>query len=335
MTPTAAVWSGHGFSIREMPWPDLAEGEVLVEVEMSTVCGSDLHTVGGHRSTPVPTILGHESVGRVVQSNGQATVGDRVVWTVGTSCGACRRCLRGIPQKCLHVRKYGHEAMTDEWSLNGGFASHVHLLNGTGIVAVPEHLPAGLLAPAGCATATITCAARRVNLDAGDAVVVLGCGMLGLTAVAYARDRGAASVLACDPDPARRRQAMALGADAACSPDELTTTTATFGVDVVFEVSGQSSSVSAALAIVELGGRIALVGSVFPGPSVDVNPERIVRDLVTVVGSHNYALPDLVEAVDFLGRTAALSSVVGPPRPLRDIEATFSGEGYPRSALVP
>ncbi|ORI16292.1 zinc-binding dehydrogenase [Rhodococcus sp. 1168] len=337
MTALAAVWSGTSFSLQQVPFPDLADGEVLVEIELSTVCGSDLHTVAGHRSTPVPTVLGHESVGRVVSIGADATVavGDRVVWTVGTACDTCRRCVRGVPQKCVDLRKYGHTAISDRWTLNGGFATHIHLLAGTRAVVVPEDLPATLLAPAGCATATVVCAARRIGLSPGDAVAVLGCGMLGLTAVAYALDRGAASVVACDPDPARRAAASDIGASAVCAPEELAEVAR--GADAIFELSGSSSSVAAALDVVDLGGRIALVGSVFPSSAVEFDPERLVRNLVTIVGSHNYAPADLVEAVKFLQRTPAaqlLATAVGMPHPLEEIDAAFvSGRSAVRGAV--
>ena len=193
-TATAAVWSGidGGFSLQRQPFPRLRPGEVLVAVELATICGSDLHTIAGDRPTPVPTVLGHETVGSIITTGGAAYghdgkmlgTGDRITWTIGTACGDCRRCRRGIPQKCLTVRKYGHEAIDDHWRLNGGLATHCHLIAGTGLVRVPEGLPAAAAAPANCATATVVCAARRVNLSADDSVVVLGCGMLGLTAVA-------------------------------------------------------------------------------------------------------------------------------------------------------
>ncbi|WP_222638910.1 zinc-binding dehydrogenase [Rhodococcus sp. BP-316] len=337
MTPIAAVWSGDRFSIRELPRPELDPGGVLVEVEMSTVCGSDRHTVAGHRRTPVPTVLGHESVGRVIEVRGDAgvAVGDRIVWTVGTACGACRPCAGGVPQKCRNGRKYGHERMTEAWMLNGGFASHVHLVSGTGTVVVPERLPAALAAPAGCATATVVNAARRVDLGEGDRVVVLGCGMLGLTAIAYARDRGAASIVACDPDADRRAAARELGADVGCAPEHLADAAATNGADAVFEMSGAPSSVSAALDVVSMAGRVSLVGSVFPTSPVSVDPERLVRELITVVGSHNYRRDDLVEAVAFLARTPAatlLADLVGPCLALADVGRAFQDSG-PSSSL--
>lgn len=346
----AAVWDGvdHGFTIRPQPRPALADGELLVDIELATICGSDLHTVNGDRPTPLPTVLGHEAVGRVVAANkastaeGRAvTVGDRVTWTIGTSCGSCRRCRRGLPQKCLQVRKYGHEAITDGWRLNGTFGSQIHLLAGTGVVGLPDDLGADVLAPANCATATVTSAARRIQLAADDAVVVLGCGMLGLTAVAYARDRGVGSVIACDVDPSRRQLAARFGATRTVAPSELAEAAAEDGADVIFELSGNSRSVRSAFDIIDLGGRIALVGSVSPAPEVSFEPSGYVKNLTTVVGCHNYRVDDLAEAVAFLTRTdrrAEFAALVSAPYQLSKIntaiEAARAG-GHPRVALRP
>lgn len=312
---SAAVWSGvdEGFSIGSIPLPELREGEVLVRTELATICGSDLHTINGDRPTPLPSVLGHEAIGHVVAVGGVATgpdgaridVGDRITWTIGTSCGTCRRCLRGTPQKCLTVRKYGHEAIDEHWKLNGGFGTYVHLLAGTGMVKLDDDLPASVAAPANCATATVTCAARRVELGPDDVVVVLGCGMLGLTAVAYARDRGCGTVIASDVDPSRRALAEQFGATVTVGPEELAATTQEFGADVIFELSGNSRAVQSAFEVVDMAGRIALVGSVSPAPEISFEPSAFVKNLTTVVGSHNYRIDDLVEAVAFLQRTSA------------------------------
>ncbi|WP_341976197.1 zinc-binding dehydrogenase [Microbacterium sp. LTA6] len=346
-TPTAAaaVWSGvdEGFSVDSQPLPVLRPGEVLVEIELATICGSDLHTIGGDRPTPLPTVLGHEAVGRIVATGGSASgpdgaalaIGTRVTWTIGTSCGECRRCLRGIPQKCESVRKYGHEAMDDHWKLNGGFASHCHLIAGTGLVPVPEDLPAELAAPANCATATVTCAARRVELDASDVVVVLGCGMLGLTAVAYAKDRGVETVIAVDVDPARRELAAQFGATATVAPEDLAETTGRLGADVIFELSGNSRAVQSAFQVVAMGGRIAMVGSVSPAPEIIFEPSGFVKNLTTVVGSHNYRIDDLVEAVDFLQRTSVqhlFSDLIPDAFPLNEIDEAVA---VARTAVAP
>ncbi|MEE1821186.1 zinc-binding dehydrogenase [Streptomyces sp. BE20] len=321
--------------MEQQPLPRLLPGEVLVRIELATVCGSDLHTIAGHRPTPLPTVLGHEAVGVVeavggspVLADGRPVVpGQRVTWTIGTSCGTCRRCTRGVPQKCESVRKYGHEAITDHWRYNGGLATHCHLVAGTGLVAVPEELPAEVAAPANCATATVVCAARRTELAAGDNVVVIGCGMLGLTAVAYALDRGARNVIACDVDAGRRHLALEFGADVACSPGALETAVKEFGADVVLELSGHHRAVQSALDLVGLDGRVALVGSVSPGPQVAFEPNTFVRNLTRVVGSHNYTVEDLTEAVDFLVRTPVqdrFARLVPDSFPLTDIDAAVA-----------
>jgi putative phosphonate catabolism associated alcohol dehydrogenase len=344
-TATAAVWSGvdEGFSLQRQPFPRLRPGEVVVAVELATICGSDLHTIAGDRPTPVPTVLGHETVGSIVATCGAAYghdgemlgAGDRVVWTIGTACGDCRRCRRGIPQKCLTVRKYGHQAIDDHWRLNGGLATHCHLIAGTGLVRVPEGLPAAVAAPANCATATVVCAARRVNLNADDSVVVLGCGMLGLTAVAYARDRGVEHIIACDVDTSRCQLASSFGATVACGPDEVASAAKEYGADVILELSGHSAAVQGAFDIVDIGGRIALVGSVSPGPEISFEPSGYVKNLTTVVGSHNYRLDDLAEAVDFLARTNSqklLADLVLEPYRLHDIDAAVAAA---RSGVAP
>lgn len=335
-TATVAVWDGAtaGFRIADEPLPRVAGSEVLVRIAMATVCGSDLHTIAGDRDTPLPTVLGHEAIGTVVRAGDRAVTfdgtpvrpGTRVTWTIGTSCGTCVRCVRGVPQKCVGVRKYGHEAMTGRWRLNGGFSSHCHLIEGTGIVPVPDDLADEVATPANCATATVVCAARRARLGAGDTVIVLGCGMLGLTAVAYAKDRGAARVLACDVDEGRRGSALDFGADRAVRPehvaDEIASLTGGAGADVVLEMSGSSAAVRSSFELIGIDGRIALVGSVSPSTEVSFEPSAFVRGLASVVGCHNYAVGDLVEAIDFLQRA-------GGREPFRALVA----RRYPLSAI--
>lgn len=345
LRPRAAIWSGpaDGFAIADLRQPQLRPGEVLVEIELSTICGSDLHTINGDRETPLPTVLGHESVGRIADLGGPVSdstgaelqVGDRITWTIGTSCGQCRRCRRGVPQKCVRVLKYGHQAIDEHWQLNGGFGSHCHLLPGTGLVRVPDDLPAAVAAPANCATATVACAARRVGLQSDDVVVVLGCGMLGLTAVAYARDRGVETVIASDVDPDRRLLAASFGATAIAGPDDLSDLIADQGADVIFELSGNSKAVQSAVDLVDLDGRVALVGSVSPAPTVSFEPSSYVKNLTSLVGSHNYRVDDLVRAIDFLSRTPVqplLADLVSDPFPLQDIGSAVA---HANRAVVP
>lgn len=319
----AMVWTGVGrpHEIVAVPGIVLGAGETLVAIELATVCGSDVHTVQGHRSAPTPLVLGHEYVGRVIDvadgvravDGAHVHVGDRVVWSIMASCRECDRCRRGVPQKCRALVKYGHERLQTRWELTGGFATHAHLRTGTAIVRVGESLPAEVLAPAACGGATAWAALARADevTDVDDAtVLILGAGLIGLTACAMASDRGATVVVA-DPDPARRSLAVSFGAAQAVDPrsaravSSALAATGSTEYDVVLEASGSPRAVRTAFDVVGVGGVVLLVGSVFPTEPLPVDPERMVRGLVTVRGVHNYAPRDLDGAIGYLREHAA------------------------------
>ena len=307
---TAMVFmkSGRPHEPGAVPQVLLRRGEVLVRVELATVCSSDVHTVLGHRIEPAPLVLGHEAVGYVVATGpggarttdgADVSVGDRVVWSVAVHCGTCDRCQRGVHQKCRSLRKYGHERIGHGWELTGSFATHVHLLEGTPIVRVDGSTPAEVLAPAGCGIATawaaLAAAERTVPL-AGATVLVTGAGLIGLAAAAMATERGA-RVIVSDPSIERRERAGRFGAAETFSPSA---GPIDGEVDVVIEASGAPAAVTAGLDALAVGGVAVWVGSVFPTEAIAVMPERVVRGLATITGVHNYAPRDLVNTVAFL-----------------------------------
>ncbi|MDR6867196.1 putative phosphonate catabolism associated alcohol dehydrogenase [Microbacterium resistens] len=362
---TAMVWIGPGQPHQAMAVPGvaLAPHDVLVAVELSTICGSDILTVQGRRPAPAPLVLGHESVGRVIAigESGSAAVdgsplrvGDRVVWSMTVSCGACDRCASGIPQRCRRLATYGHARIEPRWELTGGFGGHVHLRDGTAIVRVPEALPAATLAPVPCATALAWAAlarAGRVHEPSGARVVVFGAGMVGLTAAAIAVEEGA-TVLLVDSDPGRRAIAGRFGL-VATTPDAV----AEAAADIVIEASGRD--VSAAIAAADVGGAVVLVGSVFPtesagpagtagsvpdpGPVAPVSPdpvaldsERIVRGLVTVAGVDGYTGEELAAAVAFMagrGRAYPFAELVGAIHPLAAVDEALAAAASPDAPL--
>ncbi|OSP07552.1 alcohol dehydrogenase catalytic domain-containing protein [Microbacterium sp. LEMMJ01] len=333
---TAMVWIGEGHPHETIAVPGVALGDrdVLVAVEMSTICGSDVHTVQGRRSAPAPLVLGHESVGRVIALGDDGAeavdgtplrIGDRVVWSVTVSCGTCDRCRRGLTQKCRDLGKYGHDRVGAHGDLTGAFASHVQLRAGTAIARVPEALPAAVLAPAGCATATawaaVARATRDIDLD-GAAVRIHGAGLVGISAAAIAAEHGAV-VEVRDPDDDRRGFAARFGATALDRDP-----------DVVIEASGHA--VGEALAGVAVGGTVVLVGSVFPAAPIPLEAEDLVRRLVTVTAVHNYGADDLAAAVSFLagrGRAYPFAEAVGAVRPLLDIDAALTEAAVPGAPL--
>lgn len=336
------VWLGEGQPHTEVAVPGvaLAPGDVLVDVELSTICGSDVHTVRGHRSAPVPLVLGHESVGRVTAlgdagasyvDGAPVRIGDRIVWSVAVTCGTCKRCVSGLTQKCYQLTKYGHERIGAHRELTGGFASHVQLRAGTAIVRAPENVPAATLAPASCATATAWAAVARARHDHdlhGARVRIYGAGLVGLSAAAIALEQGA-TVEVVDPHPGRAALAATWGTGALDGEP-----------DVVIEASGHA--VSEAIIDVAIGGTTVLIGSVFPAPPVAVDAESIVRRMITLTGVHNYTAADLVAAVEFLagpGSAYPFAQTVGVVRPLSELDdalAEASGADAPlRVGIVP
>lgn len=363
--PVAMVWyePGRPHEALAAPGVRLSQGEALVEVELATVCGSDVHTVRGDRPAPAPLVLGHEQVGRVVavgdgavRADGSALeLGDRVVWSVAVSCGDCDRCRRGLEQKCRSLAKYGHEKVHRGWELSGGFATHVQLRAGTAVVRVGEQVPALVAAPASCATATavaaLDAAAERVPL-AGAAVLVTGGGMIGLSVAAIAREAGA-EVVVSEPDASRRALARRLGA-IAVDPgaargaeehlDSVLERLAARGIPellVAIEASGAPPAVLGAIGAVGVGGVVVLVGSVSPGTELRLDPERLVRGLVTITGVHNYTGAQLERAVAFLERSwmsLPLDELVGITHGLEELDVALAeaatGE-YVRVGVAP
>lgn len=260
--------------------------------------------------------------------------GMRVVWTVGIHCGHCDRCRRGIPQKCRTLAKYGHQRTSPGWRLSGGFASHVHLRRGTGIVEVPESIPDEVAAPASCASATAVAAIEAADVPVGrGAVLVIGAGMLGLTTVAMLHDLGAL-VLLCDPDPARRRLAERFGAAATFEPrmfeaDSPGRTGSLGDIEVIatIEMSGSAAGGSLAINALATGGVAVLAGSVAPGPCLALDPERVVRRMLTIRGVHNYRPDQLRAAVEYLGVACErwpFADLVGVVEPMERIEAALA-----------
>lgn len=342
-TPTAMVWERPNAPHERVAVPGLVlgPGEALVEVELATICGSDVHTALGHRSAPTPLVLGHEQVGRVVATGAGArradgtalSVGDRVVWSVTVSCGECDRCRSGLSQKCRVLVKYGHERMARGWELSGGFATHVHLRAHTATVAVDPDLPAAVLAPAACGTATAVAALEAVAATVplrGASLLVTGAGLIGLTVCALASDAGARVIIA-DPDPRRRALAGRFGAAHAVVPHAEAIEAALpparrgDGASAVVEASG--SAVPLALSSAAIGGVIVLVGSVFPSAAVPLDAERIVRRQLTLRGVHNYRTEHLVTAVDFLQRhhhSYPFEELVGQVLALEELDAAIA-----------
>lgn len=339
----AALFRRHGeaFRMASYPLPQPAAGEVLVRVVCGTICGSDVHTWAGRRNEPTPCVLGHEIVGIITAfgdgappcdlRGGPLQVGDRVTWTLAASCGDCFFCRNGLPQKCEHLVKYGHMAAVEGRELSGGFADYCLLAPGTGIVKVPAALSNEVAATANCAVATVAACYRLAGPIEGAAVAVLGCGVLGLYACAMARALGAAEVIACDLVPGREALARAFGAGRFATPEDFAAlageVTGGRGADVALELSGASAAVATALAVLRTGGTAVIAGTTIPCEPVALDPQQLMRRMLTIRGLHNYAPCDLLAAMNFLEHHATLlpfAQLHGGSFPLAEIDRAFA-----------
>ncbi len=335
--------TGSALLMVQGPAPMPMGREVLVRITRTALCRSDLLTHSGRRLEATPTVLGHEIVGEIAAfgpdadrhdaAGRPAELGDRVTWAINVGCGNCFFCKDELPQKCQRQYKYGHQQTDLSAPHGGGLADHLLLVSGTAWYRVPPEVPDRIAALANCSAATAAAVLRSVGPLADRTVLVFGLGVLGSIASAMARTAGATKVLAADPVPQLQRRGLEFGAHRTGPPDApyLSTMVAEEtegrGADVVLELSGHPDAVAASLEMVRTGGIVVLAGSVSPGPPLALDPQSVVRRMLTLRGVHNYHPADLETALSFLGgpgRSYPLDSLLAEEFPLERAEEAFA-----------
>lgn len=350
--------AGEPLALEQFPIPELQGSEALVRVRCATICGSDLHSYYGRRPSPTPAVLGHEMVGEIVTIGPDGVrdyrghplgLGDRVTWSMVWSCGDCFYCTRGLQPKCEHLMKFGHEEIAPGRTLIGGMAEVCHLPAGTAIFKVPSNVPDAVASSANCATATIAAVLRNSGPVRGQIVIVHGAGMLGLTACAMTATRGATQIIAIEPDPARRKQALLFGATAAVDSQlrqkellaRVQELTAGRGADIGLELAGHPESIESGIGLLRAGGRLVLAGATFPSRPAQLSGEQLVRRMLRLIGVYNYSPGDLETALSFLTGAVGrypFETLVGKTFPLSEVNAAMhyaETKRPPRVALVP
>lgn len=243
-------------TVGDEPDPLPAEDESLVSVRAVGVCGSDLHWFdqGGIGSSRVerPLVLGHEMAG--VALTGPHT-GRTVAIDPAIPCEHCRYCLEGNTNLCSTIRFAGHDPV--DGGLRELIAWPTRRLFPLPDQMTPAH--GALLEPLGVAIHSLDLG----HLKPDSSVVVVGCGPVGLLAVGFARRAGTGPLLAVEPLAHRREAALALGADAAISPDQAQVAAAELtrgGFDIAVEFAGTNDAIATAIDLVRPGGRVVLGG---------------------------------------------------------------------------
>lgn len=314
--------AGKPFQLERVDLPsELEVGEILVQISLATICGSDLHTFTGRRDAPTPCVLGHEAVGVVLSSRRPGVVpGDRITWTLADACGHCTACTDwNLPQKCERLFKYGHAAFADNHGLNGCYASHIVIRPGTVAFVVPEGLSDTVAAPANCALATIINALEQLPKRC-DRVLIQGGGLLGIYACAWLAQQGIAEVYCVDLSATRLAQVAQFGG----IPLRTDQTPPT--VDLVLEVAGTSAVIPQGIEALRPGGHYIWAGMVHPETALQLTGEAVVRKCLTVRGVHNYAAPHLQVGLEFLLANQdrfPFQQLTSPPMPLGQLDAAF------------
>ena len=325
----AACVRGRGeIEIARVPIPEPGPGEVRVGVEACGICGSDLHLFGSGFFAPGIT-PGHESAGRIDALGPGVTgvaSGTRVAVEPMRGCGACASCRRGQYSICRSARLHGVH-------LPGGLAEYI-VVPANRVHRLPADLDPQLAALAE-PMAVVVHALARGKLSAGQRVLVLGAGSVGLLTLAAARRLGAAEVWITARHPHQVELARALGAtrvlrEAEAEPLALDALGREAPVDLVVEtVGGHADTLRAAAAAVRPGGTIAVVG-LFLG-AVSIDPIGLLMKEVTMAWSYCYGLraagagrSDFVEAIEVIAAERdALAALVTHRFPLEQIARAF------------
>lgn len=309
------------FEYTDVPEPEIADDEVLVEVKACGICGSDVHGMDGSSGRRIPPIImGHESSGVIAKLGGGVSgwkVGDRVTFDSTVYCGNCWYCKRGDIHLCDNRRVLG--VSCEEYRRHGAYAQFVAVPERI-LYAIPDDLPferAALSEPVSIAAHAV----HRTKISIGDTAVVAGTGMIGLLVVQLLRHVGCRNIIAVDLEESKLSLAKRLGATHGLNPkscdavDEVMKLTGGRGADIAFEVVGIGATLDIAIRSVRKGGIVTLVGNLtakdeFPHQAV-VTREITLNGSCASQGDYPAAIELIrsgaIDADAFISSTAPLA----------------------------
>jgi alcohol dehydrogenase, propanol-preferring len=327
---------GEPLVIEDRPVPEPGRGQVVIRMEASGLCHTDIHAAHGDWPVkPVPPFVpGHEGVGIVHQAGPGVTAvepGQRVAvpW-LGYACGTCRYCLTGWETLCPGQRNTGY-------AVDGGYAEYF-LADAAFAAAVPDGMDPREAAPLTCAGVTTFKAVKVGNVRPGDLVAVSGVGGLGHLAVQYAKIFGG-MVAAIDINDEKLALAKKLGADIlidARAEDPAAALQAHGGADVAIGLAVDDASFATAYAGLRRGGRLVLVALPASG-TLKIPVFDTVLNGTSVIGSIVGTRQDLADV--FALHAAGRTRVVYETRPLAAvndaIDEVLRGKAKARLVLEP
>lgn len=320
---TANYVGARNIEIHDRDPEPVGAGQVRIEVAYAGICGTDLHILHGHMDSRVqiPAVIGHEMSGRIAAIGAGVTgwqVGDHVTVMPLRWDGTCPGCRAGYHHICQNLDFVGIDspgALQRFWNVDADV-----------LVALPNSLRldhAALVEPVAVAVHDV----RRGEVAAGDHVVVLGGGPIGVLIATVARHTGAQVVVA-EVDEGRRAAIAELGYEVLDPTDTdqvdwVTNWTAGAGADVAFEVSGAAAAVLAATDLVKVRGTVVVV-AIHPQPR-HVNLQRVFWRELRLLGARVYERTDFERAIELLDSgVIPADALISEIRPITQTSDAFA-----------
>jgi L-iditol 2-dehydrogenase len=318
-TMRAGVFREKGIvRVEEVPVPEVKEGEVLIQVAVCGICGTDIKKIFQRYVEP-PQILGHELAGTVVAVGHGVTKwtpGDRVMSFHHTPCGRCFYCEKRLFSQC---KQYKTTGLTAGFTPNGGgFGEYVKAMPWVaerGIVALPDNVSfeeATFIEPIN----TIVKAVQKARITQDETVLILGCGPIGLQLLMVSKLEGA-RLYTSDPISQRRAKSLTLGALESFDPtscklvEEVRARTDGRGADAVLVAVAHPSVVTDALATARPGGRVLLFAANDPVTKIEFPAAAVGIDEKEILGSYSAAVDIQESAADLvLGKKLPVMEIV-------------------------
>lgn len=277
----ALITTPHTIEHQEVPLPEVGPDDVLIQVELAGVCGTDAHLLEGHFHAKLPLIPGHEIVGKVVALGGNVrgfSEGQRVVLDPDLNCGTCIMCQKGMRHQCLHYEAVGVTRA-------GGFAEYV-VAPASVVYDASDLAPeeAVFAEPLGCVAWGIT----RLKPEPGSTALLYGAGGIGLLLMQALKASGVSEIAVVDTQTERLNLARKLGADhtfLASEADEAIKKLFPHGFDIVTEATGVAKVQQHMVQHAIPGGKILVFGVAPEDVTIEVSPYEIFRKDLTVLGS--------------------------------------------------
>ncbi|HWP92563.1 MAG TPA: zinc-dependent dehydrogenase [Thermodesulfobacteriota bacterium] len=296
----AMYYNNRDVRVEELPIPKIGPGEILIRVEASGVCGSDV--MEWYRLPKAPLVLGHEVAGEVVEVGEDVRKfkkGDRVIATHHVPCNTCYFCLRGNHSACNTLRTTHFDP--------GGFSEYIRVpaINvDRGVFVLPDEVSyeeGSFVEPLGCAIR----GQRMARFEMGSSVLVMGSGITGLLHIQLACAQGAGRVMATDINEYRLKAALRFGAEAAIQANEnvakqLCEINEGRLADMVIVCTGSTSAIEQALTLVEKGGTILFFAPTDPDVKIPLPFNEVWWNGITMTSSYAAAPADLALAVELI-----------------------------------